>query len=238
MTDDDPLGRIEERLGYRFSDRSLLETALTHRSHAYESDADGAEHYERLEFLGDALLGFLISERLFKDDATAAEGVLTRRRQAVVRTSTLARVSRELELGRAIYLGRGEEQTGGREKSSLLADIFEAMLGAVYLDGGIRPARAFVHRHLGRSLHEIGGSTELGDDYKTRLQEVVQSKLQQVPRYRIVSTTGPAHALRFTVDVLVDRRVVGSGSGSTRKAAEQSAAKRALQSFESREGGV
>ena len=218
---------IEDRLGHRFSNPALLETALTHRSHAYEQSPAG-EHYERLEFLGDALLGFLVSEWLYARDNDAAEGVLTRRRQSVVRTSTLARAAQELELAKAIRLGRGEERTGGRERTSLAADVFEAVLAAVYLDGGIRPCRLFVERHLRHALLRTEGSREPNDDYKTRLQETTQARLRCTPRYRIVSRQGPAHALSFDVEVEVDGRMMGRGTGSSRKQAEQNAAQEAL----------
>lgn len=227
-----PFKTVEDRLGYRFSREELLQTALTHRSHAHEHADEGTTNYERLEFLGDAMLGFVVSEWLYLDDDNAAEGVLTRRRQLVVRTSTLAAAAAALGLDEAIRLGRGEEQTGGREKPSLMADTFEAVLGAIYLDGGIRPCREFVGRHLGDTLNLAKESKQASDDYKTRLQESVQAKLRRAPRYRIVSTTGPAHELRFVVEVLVDDRVLGSGSGSSRKQAEQHAAREALHGLE------
>jgi ribonuclease-3 len=223
---------VEKRLGYRFRDRRLLETALTHRSHAHERNGESDDHYERLEFLGDAMLGFVVSDWLYRDDRDAAEGVLSRRRQAVVRTSTLARTAKTLGLGQAIHLGRGEEQTGGRRKASLLADTFEAILGAIYLDGGVRAARAFVKRHLGQALREAGEASGPADDFKTRLQERVQARLRRTPHYRIVSTIGPAHALEFTVEVRLDGRVLGRGTGLNRKKAEQEAARRALSALQ------
>lgn len=219
---------LDSALGYRFRDAALLKTALTHRSHSYEHRAAGGADYERLEFLGDALLGFLVAEWLYRDDAGAAEGTLSRRRQSIVRSSTLAAAARALGLGRSVRLGRGEERTGGRDKPSLLADTFEAVLGAVYLDGGIRPARAFVRRHLGPRMRRTRNTAQSSDDFKTRLQESVQAKLQSTPRYRIVSTTGPAHARAFEVEVLVGGRVVCRGAGSSRKQAEQEAARKAL----------
>lgn len=215
-------------IGYRFRDAELLQRALTHRSYSHERSADSEPHYERLEFLGDALLGFLVADLLFKADPTAAEGDLSRRRQSVVRTSTLAAVARGIGLGEAIRLGKGEEGTGGRDKPSLLADVFEAVLGAVYLDGGIRAARAFVKRHLGERLRGAGGSGPAGYDAKTQLQELLQARLQRTPAYRIVSTSGPAHALHFEVEVSIDDRVLGRGSGTNRKRAEQQAAREAL----------
>jgi ribonuclease-3 len=217
-----------ERLGHRFKDPELLERALTHRSWVYEVGCDVESSYERLEFLGDALLGLIVSDWLYRDDECAAEGFLSRRRQSVVRTSTLARAADRLGLGESIRLGRGEEQTGGRRKPSLLADAFEAVLAAIYLDGGIRKARAFVRRELRSALLATRGDSGTGDDFKTRLQERVQATLQQTPRYRIVSTTGPDHALRFVVEVQVGGDTLGRGAGSNRKRAEQRAAREAL----------
>ena len=235
MTAGEGLSGLESDLGYRFKDRALLQTALTHLSHSHEKGIGARGSYERLEFLGDALLGFFVADWLYRKDPLAGEGNLSRRRQVVVRTSSLAAIARRISLGDAIRLGRGEELTGGRRKTSLLADVFEAVLGAVYLDGGIRPARAFVNRHLGKAMIETGKRGRSSDDYKTRLQEAVQSRLQRTPSYRIVSTTGPAHALDFEVEVLVEERIVGRGSGSNRKRAEQDAAKHALEDLDSSE---
>lgn len=221
----------ERRLGYRFKNMALLETALTHRSHSYETGKERWSNYERLEYLGDALLGFLVAEWLYRDDDRADEGTLSRRRQAVVRASTLARAAKALALGDAVLLGKGEEGTGGRQKRSLLADTFEAVLGAVYLDGGVRPARAFVRRHLAAELARVRNAETTRDDYKTRLQESIQASLQRTPRYRIVETAGPAHAREFHVEVLLDDDVLGTGSGRTRKTAEQHAARSALSSM-------
>ena len=225
------LDLLQTALRYRFKDRALLATALTHRSCAYEQGDDAGASYERLEFLGDALLGLLVSDWLYRDDSAAAEGVLSRRRQSVVRTSTLAHAASRLGLGEAIRLGRGEERTGGRQKSSLLADVFEAVLGAVYLDGGIRSARAFVRRQLAGALADTRGASWTMDDFKTRLQEETQARLQETPRYRIVSTTGPDHALEFVVEVRLGQSVLGQGTGSNRKRAEQDAARRALENL-------
>jgi ribonuclease-3 len=227
------LAELEERLRHRFKDRSLLERALTHRSEAYERGDGAGASYERLEFLGDALLGFLVSDWLYRDDEGAAEGLLSRRRQSVVRSSTLAGVAARLGLGHAIRLGRGEERTGGREKPSLLADVFEAVLGAIYLDGGIRAARSFVRRELGEALRRTRGSHGTADDFKTRLQEKVQARLQVTPSYRIVSTAGPDHALDFVVEVRIGDRVFSRGTGTNRKRAEQAAARKALEHLES-----
>jgi ribonuclease-3 len=222
------LERLQAALGYRFSDPTLLSTALTHRSHSHERRENRLTSYERLEFLGDALLGFLVADWLYRDDDEANEGILSRRRQSIVRTTTLAAVASDLGLGQAVRLGKGEEHTGGRGKESLLADSFESVLGAVYLDGGIRSARAFVRRHLNPLLKSTRQAEGTADDHKTRLQEAVQARLQRTPRYRIVSKSGPDHASEFVAEVLVDGRVLGSGTGSNRKLAEQEAARRAL----------
>jgi ribonuclease-3 len=223
---------IERRLGYHFNDVALLEMALTHRSHAYEQ-ADGQKtNYERLEFLGDAALGMIVSEWLYRDDEHVDEGVLTRRRQSVVCTPTLAATAAALGLDEAIRLGRGEEQTGGREKQSLMADIFEAVLGAIFIDGGMRPSREFVLSHLQGHLLETRRTTEASGDHKTRLQENVQARLRLTPTYRIVSTSGPPHALRFEAEVLVADDVLGVGAGTTRKRAEQDAARIALEKLD------
>ncbi len=221
--------RLEASIGYEFDDPSLLLTALTHRSHSHEQDREEEENYERLEFLGDALLGFFVAEWLFADDPVNPEGILSRRRQSVVRAPTLARISRRLGLGDAIRLGRGEELSGGRVKPALLADLFEAVLAAIYLDGGVEPARAFVLTHLGAELSKVRRRKDAVDDYKTKLQEELQSRLQRTPRYRIVSTSGPAHALEFEVEVLMDDQVLARGSGRNRKQAEQVAARVAFE---------
>lgn len=224
------LEELESRLGHRFADRDLLDQALTHRSYAYERSTDPVGDYERLEFLGDSLLGFLVSEWLWKDDAGASEGALTRRKQSVVRAETLTAAARGLGLGEAMLLGRGEESSGGRAKPSLLADVFEAVLGAVYLDGGVRAARSFVRRHMGGALRSSRRSHRVADDYKTLLQERIQAEMRVTPRYRLVRTQGPAHAHEFEVEVLVRGAVIGTGSGTSRKQAEQQAARAALES--------
>ena len=224
--------RLETALGYHFSDPTLLERALAHRSFVNEQGGDPEDSYERLEFLGDALLGFLVSHMLWQADPLATEGTLSRRKQAVVRTETLARVAGALRLGDALRLGRGELRTGGRDKASLLADVFEALLGAVYVDGGIRAARSFVRRHLGEPIRWLHETDEHLEDYKTRLQESIQARLRQTPSYRIVARSGPAHAPEFEAVALLGRRKLGVGRGSSRKQAEQEAAREALRRFE------
>jgi ribonuclease-3 len=219
---------LESRLGYTFKNAELLDRALTHRSFAHEFGEGRGVDYEHLEFLGDSLLGFIVSAWLCRKDPDATEGTLTRRRQTVVRSETLAEAARAIGLGESLRLSRGEESSGGREKASLLADSFEAVLGAIYIDGGLRPARSFVVRHLRSALRESEKAGAIPDDYKTRLQEAVQARTRQTPRYRIVSTRGPAHQREFEVEVLVGDEIRGSGTGRSRKLAEQEAARVAL----------
>jgi ribonuclease-3 len=222
---DDALELLEGALGYRFKDRALLETALNHRSHAYERGTDALASYERLEFLGDALLGLLVADWLYRDDDAATEGALSRRRQSVVRTSTLADTAVGLGLGQAIRLGRGEELSGGRGKSSLLADVFEAVLGAIYLDGGLEAARALVVREFGEALR---APPEAARDPKSRLQELLQQQ-GTLPSYALVSSSDSAQDPRFEVEVRVDDRAIGRGEGRSKRAAERAAALRALE---------
>lgn len=229
---------IETRLGYRFKDPALLTRALTHRSRAYERGGPHGDDWERLEFLGDSLLGFVVGDWLFRRDAEADEGVLTRRKQTVVRTEALAEAARRIGLGDSLHLGRGEENTGGRDKVSLLADAFEGVLGAVYMDGGLRVARSFVIRHLGGVLREALGSDEAAEDYKTRLQEMTQARVHQTPRYAVTGTSGPAHAREFEAEVTLEGRVLGTGRGASRKQAEQAAAHDALGKIAEEEEGA
>jgi ribonuclease-3 len=216
------LSSLEKRAGRRFDDRVLLTQALTHSSYVHENPGAPQRDYERLEFLGDAVLGFFIAERVFRVDAAASEGELTRRKQGVVSTPALAAAARRLDLGRYLLLGRGEEASGGRDRDSLLADAYEALLGAIFLDGGIRAARTFIRRSL--DGHDAGG----GRDPKTELQERWQARSRVTPRYRIVATEGPAHAREFTVEVVAGEAVLATGRGRNRKAAEQAAAANAL----------
>jgi len=222
------LSGLEDRLGRHFINRQLLEQALTHSSWVHENVGAPRRDYERLEFLGDAVLGLFVAERLFRDDPAASEGELTRRKQGVVSMPALAAAARRLELGPYLLLGRGEEASGGRERDSLLADAFEAVLGAIHLDGGIRAGRVFVRRCLFSLEGASSGSDSPGRDAKTELQERWQAHSRVTPRYRIVATIGPAHAREFTVEVLAGECVLAIGHGRNRKGAEQNAAASAL----------
>ena len=219
---------LEERLGYRFTDPARLERALTHRSCANE-EGDPMRGNERLEFLGDAVLDLVVSELLMETHTRAPEGTLSRARAGVVNTQALAAHARKLGLDREVRLGRGEERSSGRKKPSILANVFEAVLGAIYLDGGLEPARAFIQREYGEVLASAGQPTA---DPKTRLQELLQASGQAVPGYRTMATRGPDHAKEFQVEVCAGERVLGRGQGHSKREAEQEAARRALASLE------
>ena len=219
---------FEVRLGYRFGDPSLLAAALTHRSFSHEAGESATANYERLEFLGDALIGFVVADWLVSKDPAADEGELTRRRQALIRMESLAEAARRIGVGERLRLGRGEEATSGREKPTILADTFEALAAAIYRDGGLRPARAFIARHLRAEFQATLKGLLPVQDWKSRLQEVCQSRSRQTPHYRLVATSGPAHALTFETEAVLADRVLAKGSGASRKQAEQAAALAAL----------
>lgn len=212
-----------DRLGYRFRDVRVLTTALTHPS--YGSDHH-TEHYQRLEFLGDAVLELAISRRLYEKLPQGSEGKMTRIRAALVREETLADAARKLGIGPLIRLSNGEERSGGREKNSILADVMESVIAAVYLDGGLEQATALVYRALEEPLKRVSeGSDAL--DAKSRLQEVLQRD-GRMPTYEFVSMEGPAHAPKFSYRVLVDGVNCGEGTGTSKQAAQQAAAANAL----------
>ena len=215
---------LEEKLGYRFTDRSLLENALTHSSYANENRARGMQSNERLEFLGDSVLGMVVADYLYRTHPDLPEGDLTRTRAALVCEESLAEVARTLELGAYLKLGRGEEAGGGRTRPSITADAVEAVLAAVYLDGGIGSARKLIQRFILDKEEEKSASR----DYKTALQELVQRESGQVLAYRLVGATGPDHAKRFQVEVELNGVPVGAGEGRSKKEAEQMAAKAAI----------
>lgn len=204
-------------------DADLLSLALTHRSYAYENG--GLPTNERLEFLGDSVLGIVVTETLYRDYPDWTEGQLAKLRAAVVNAQALADVARELDLGRHLKLGRGEETTGGRDKVSILADTFEAVLGAVYLDSGLERAREVILRLVGPVIAR-GAELGAGLDWKTSLQEIAAALGRGVPEYR-VRHEGPDHAREFSAQVVLDGTVVGEGIGRSKKAAEQQAAERA-----------
>ena len=218
---------LERRLGYAFHDRSLLSEALNHSSYANEHRG-GLRSNERLEFLGDSVLGFVSAEFLFKRYGDLPEGDLTRMRAALVCEQSLYAAAKELGLGVYLKLGRGEEAGGGRERQSILADATEAVFAAVYLDGGIAAASALIHRCLLEAEREEVVE-ERRRDYKTALQELVQRQADQVLAYRMAGEAGPDHAKTFQAEVLLNGKILGGGSGHSKKEAEQAAARSALE---------
>ena len=222
---------LEKKLNYTFRDPALLSEALNHSSYANEHRSAGLNSNERLEFLGDSVLGFVTAEFLFVQHPDLPEGDLTRIRAALVCEQSLYEVAQKLGLGKYLKLGRGEEAGGGRERTSILADATEAVFAAVYLDGGIGAASALIHRVLLDAEREEVVE-ERRRDYKTALQELVQRQADQVLTYRMIGEEGPDHDKTFLAEVLLNGTQVGTGSGHSKKEAEQSAAKAALRKLE------
>ena len=225
-------GRLESLLGFRFRDPSLFQTAFTHRSLCNEEGLDATESYERMEFLGDAILEMAVSEELYRRFPDDSEGGLTKTRSHLVRRSPLANVSRRLGLGPMLLVGKGVEASGGRWQESVLAAVFEAVVAAVYLDQGAQAARDFVLRTMASELSEVGRTGTPQENPKTRLQEYLQGRGGPIPTYRLVGSDGPDHGPMFTVEVLVDGEVAGEGRGGRKAEAEGEAARIALERLE------
>jgi ribonuclease-3 len=225
----DEFDALQRAIGYRFRDRGLLEHAMTHTSRANEDVSGGVVDNESLEFLGDALLGFVVADILFRECPQFDEGQKSKAKAAVVSTATLAKQAERLGLGEHLLLGRGEEKTGGRRKQALLADSYEALLAAVYLDGGIEHARAFIVREFTPLIEEAAREGAAGQDYKSALQELLQSRDLPLPEYRIVGTSGPDHKKVFDIEVAVGGEALASATGGSKKEAEQEAARSALE---------
>jgi ribonuclease-3 len=223
---DSALADLEVRLGSPFRDRALLATALTHPSYVNEHPEEVSESNERLEFLGDAALGFVVADELYADHPDVQEGLLTQWRAQLVCGPTLARVARELQLGSALRLGRGEHSTGGREREGNLERAYEAVVGAVQLDRGLEAVRSFVLETLADELELLGVDDDLLNA-KGALQQLVQDAGQR-PEYVVVSEEGPEHAIRYGVEVRLDGESVGAGAGPSKQQAEKAAAREAL----------
>ncbi|HWB71834.1 MAG TPA: ribonuclease III [Egibacteraceae bacterium] len=221
---------LEPVLGVVFGERQLLRQALTHRSHAFE--AGGLPTNERLEFLGDAVLGLVVTDRVYRRFPEAAEGRLAKIRAAAVNAHSLADIGRRLGIGDQVLLGRGEEQSGGRDKDSILADTLEALLGAVYLDQGMEAAAALIDRLFSDLLDDITSRRE-SLDYKTSLQELTAAQLSTLPSYTL-SEEGPDHQKRFTAVASVGGQALGRGTGRSKKEAEQAAAREAFVALQRR----
>jgi ribonuclease-3 len=229
------LGPLQDRIAYRFRDLGLLEHALTHRSRAHEDASGGVIDNESLEFLGDAVLGFVIADMLFTRFPTHSEGYKSKVKAGIVSSASLARLAEEIGLGRYVLLGRGEEKTGGRQKSAILADSFEALIAAVYLDGGIDPARGFIlslFAPLVASAGERAAEASFTEDWKSALQEWSQAQGRGLPHYRLAAAEGPDHRRRFDIEVLLEGEIVARAEGRSKKEAEQQAAKAALSRFQ------
>jgi ribonuclease III len=223
--------RLERVIGYRFRDRGLLEHALTHRSRVHEDASGGVVDNESLEFLGDAILGFLVADMLFREFPQHDEGQKSKLKATIVSAASLARLGGRIELGSYLILGRGEEKTGGRRKQALIADCYEALIAAIYLDGGLRAVRRFVERQVAPLIEEAkrrGAEAGFTEDYKSALQEWLQSRDRPLPLYRLAAEAGPPHERRFEVEVVVDGAPLARAEGTSKKEAAQAAAKAAL----------
>lgn len=220
--------QLQKTIGYTFRDPSLLETALTHTSYANEIYKDGLKSYERLEFLGDSILGFTTADYLLGAFPEMHEGELTKLRAELVCEASLAVTAQKLGLGAHLRLGKGEEACGGRCRASIIADVVEAVIAAIYLDGGLTAAKRFIYSFV---LADTGAKLRLNTDYKTMLQELVQQKKNQTLTYELLSESGPDHDKQFSVRVLLNGQEVGHGEGTSKKRAEQAAAKTAVEAL-------
>jgi ribonuclease-3 len=227
----DEFEELQQRIDYRFRDRGLLEHALTHKSRAAEDASGGVADNESLEFLGDAVLGLVVADALFHQFPAYSEGQKSKVKAAVVSTQSLARHAEQIRLGDHMILGRGEEKTGGRFKQALLADAYEALIAAIYLDGGLEAAGVFLRRELKDAI-DAGSAQTLMRDYKSTLQEALQAIGKPLPEYRVSGEAGPDHRKIFNVEVVVDGEVLGAASGRAKKEAEQEAARAALVKLE------
>ena len=219
---------LQKAIGYQFRDLSLLEQALTHTSYANEVWKDGLRSYERLEFLGDSILGFTTADYLLGAFPELHEGGLTKLRADLVCETSLAQTATSLGLGKYLRLGKGEEAGGGRTRVSIIADVVEAVIAAIYLDGGLTAAKRFIYTHV---LVDTKAKIRLNTDYKTVLQELVQQKKNQTLVYELTGESGPDHDKQFSVRVLLNGTEVGSGSGTSKKRAEQAAAQKAVENL-------
>ena len=226
------LEQLQNRLEYQFRNLELLERSLTHKSYADHHQGAGALHYENLEFLGDAILGFVVAAELFRRFPSLSEGQLSKLKSHLVSGRQLEQLSSELDLGSYLLLSKGEEKTGGRTKKALLADTFESVVGALYLDGGLVAAKSFILSRFAALLARLSPTLRDYKDNKSRLQELLHSRRLAAPVYRLIDESGPDHKKNFQVEVTVSGRVMGRGEAGSKKAAQQEAALRALTRLE------
>lgn len=225
----EPLERI---IGYRFKDRGLLEHALTHRSRVHEDASGGVFDNESMEFLGDSVLGFVIAAMLFREFPQHNEGQKSKLKASLVSSASLARLAERMNLGEFLILGRGEEKTGGRRKHAIIADCYEALIAAIYLDGGVEPVQRFIEQQFQSLIEEArhsGTGASFTDDWKSALQEFLQSTGRGLPAYRLAGEIGPDHRKSFVVEVIVEGQPIASAEGRSKKEAAQTAAKAALE---------
>ena len=221
------ISELEEKIGYCFNDKGKLLLALTHSSYANERRSEGFTSNERLEFLGDSVLNIITSDYIYKNHPELPEGEMTKTRAAIVCESSLMKCAEKIDLGDYLYLGKGEENTGGRKRTSILSDAFEALIGAIYLDGGITNAGGFIINSM-QDIYRNIKSKETFKDYKTQFQEIIQKQSEQHISYRIIDEKGPDHDKVFISELLVGGKPYGTGEGRTKKEAEQNAARAAM----------
>lgn len=221
------LYKLQKLIQIKFRNRELLQEAITHKSYANENRASFNKNNERLEFLGDAVLDLVISEYIYKKYESYPEGELAKTRAVVVSAPTLARIAKKLDLGQFLMLGKGEEMTGGRERDSILADAFEALVGAIFLDRDLKTVSKFIQNHLVAEIELVERGENI-QDYKTLLQEEIQRRSNTRPVYRVIHEEGPDHDKRFTIQVEYKNEVIGQGMGKNKKEAQQRAAENAL----------
>lgn len=233
------MSEFENLLGYEFRRPELLEQALTHKSFYYES-REGAVpgHNEKLEFLGDTVIGLILSELLMEMFPSDDEGRLSKKRASLVNEVVLCRLAKRLDLARHLRLGKGEQQSGGDQKPRLLASVYEALFGAIFLDGGFEKAREKAREHFRSLISEMPPEDDFSHDYKTKLQEEVQSILKEAPAYALVAETGPSHDRVFEIEVMIKGRGLAKATGKSKKAAEQEAARIALEIWKKAKGSL
>lgn len=224
------LSLLEKQIGIIFKDKKCLRTALTHRSYLNEHPQEKISSNERLEFLGDAILEFLVSQKLFSLFPGLNEGVLTTFRSQIVKTGSLAEVANRYHLGEFLFLSKGEEETGGRKNRSLLANTFEALIGAIFLDQGLKQAKKFIDQSLGEKIKTINQAGTL-KDFKSLFQEKTQEKEKITPSYRVIRSFGPDHDKIFTVGAYLGKRKIAQGKGKSKQEAEQNAAQKAIEKY-------
>ncbi len=229
------VSEFEQRIGYTFQRREVLRRALTHKSYSHEAKELDVRHNETFEFLGDSVLGFVVGDLLFHHFPHLDEGALSKMKAHLVSSASLAEKAHQYGMGEVILLGVGEEKTGGRKKDSLLANLFEAMIAAVYLDGGVDPARELIVRSFADDIARIDQQDLLFSDFKTALQEIAQGRGLQLPEYQVVDEVGPDHSKTFIVEVRVGS-LTARGEGSSKKEAQQQAARAALLEFAAKYG--